>query len=658
MTRRPLPRILTDSTPIARGREFARSAADSAADVFHPLIMISRGLRRLLAAGRRRWSDTPEDRRGSLLFMAAGSVLAVALVPYGPLLALVTLMGAAAWAGRERSAEEPAGPADAETDRLRALYEALVPYFAIEGDPTPLYAHDGDWESVFSDYEFDEAGRPSRFTLKYPPYFTDGDAASRARIEQVLHAKSGRGREYHFAWDEEANQLTLTVLPPLPTDIAAQQFVTTHGETVLGFTDPDAVQRTLPVTAGEATRDEPPVIWRTGLRSTEPHLLVLGRPGAGATTLLRSIALQALFYGDVLVIDGNGTGEYACLAGRTGVMGVETGLSGAMATLEWAAHETERRLITANRARQAGQQAPDDIRWPLWIIIDRPTALAHLAAAEGREDPQRLLQVPLRHGRAAYVTVVVADQIDCAGMLSEPVLTHTRARVVLGPAAPEEVEAVLGAPPHTTPAADVPPGRGYARLGSGPVHRLQVPVTPDPFDDATSEAHRQAVLSLLPERAAALGAAGDAWGLEDTVDAAAIVDAAGTAGTADVASVVDTANMASVVDTAGADRTAETEDADDGAVTNGTAAPDRTPNPTVTANPNATANPNETLSPTDTATPTTKPDPIATPTPTAPNNTPRTGGAIGVDLLFGGVAPAPPSAPPASQEATVPPERA
>jgi hypothetical protein len=46
----------------------------------------------------------------------------------------------------------------------------------------------------------------------------------------------------------------------------------------------------------------------------------------------------------------------------------------------------------------------------------------------------------------------------------------------------------------------VPPGRGYARLGSGPVHRLQVPATPDPYDDATSDADRQAVLALLPPR--------------------------------------------------------------------------------------------------------------------------------------------------------------
>ncbi|MEU1949171.1 hypothetical protein ABZ554_43635, partial [Streptomyces sp. NPDC020125] len=66
------------------------------------------------------------------------------------------------------------------------------------------------------------------------------------------------------------------------------------------------------------------------------------------------------------------------------------------------------------------------------------------------------------------------------------------------PVSSEQVTAVLGAPPHTTPTPEVPPGRGYARLGAGPVHRLQVPATPDPYDEAVSEAERQAVLRLLP----------------------------------------------------------------------------------------------------------------------------------------------------------------
>ncbi|TXS46040.1 hypothetical protein EAO75_25025 [Streptomyces sp. uw30] len=512
MARRPLPRILsTGSAQIARSRdlaraqfarsrELARTASDSASDVLHPLITITRGLRRLASAGRRRWAETPKDKRGPLLFLVASVILVVALVPYGPLLAVITLMAAAAWQGRDRGPSTPEGPDESQLERLRALYEALVPYFSAAEDPAPLYTHGGEWEKAFPEYDFDGTGRVSRLLVRYPAYFTDGEAQARARIEHLLTTKSGRGREYHFDWDEEGNELTVSVLAPLPTDIAAQRFVTAPGETVLGFTDPSRTQRTLPLTHGVEQRDVPPVVWRTGIRSTEPHLLVMGQPGTGTSTLLRSIALQALQYGDVVIVEGGSTGEYACLTGRDGVLAVECGLAGAIASMEWAATETERRLIAVNRARQAGNPPPDDTKRPLWLLLDRPTAFSHLASTDGRRDPQSLLQVPLRHGRAANVTVVVAEQWDAMDALSDAVRQHTRARVVLGAATAQQLESALGAPPHTTPVADVPPGRGYARLGTGAVHRLQVPATPDPYDDATSDAHRQAVLELLPER--------------------------------------------------------------------------------------------------------------------------------------------------------------
>ncbi|MFF6873597.1 hypothetical protein [Streptomyces sp. NPDC012450] len=523
MARRPLPRILSSgSAQIARSREIARTAADSATDVLHPLITVSRGLRKLAASARAKWAATPKERRGPTLFLVAACVLVVALLPYGPLLALVGLMGAAAWKGRERPVVKT-GPDEAETARLKGLYEALVPYFSVPEDPSPLFSHGGDWSGPFGEYAFDEDGRLTRLRIAYPPYFADGEPAARARVEQLLHAKSGRGREYRFDWDEEDNRLVLSVLPALSTGVAAQRFVTVPGETVLGFTDADAVQRTVPVVSADGTEDAPAVVWRTGPRSTEPHLLAVGRPGSGTTSLLRSIALQALPHGDVLIVEGGGTGEYACLTGRAGVLAVECGLSGALTSLEWAAHETERRLIATNQARQAGLPAPEDTRRPLWILLDRPGVLGHLAAADGRPDPQELLRVPLRHGRAAQVTVVVAEQFDHVDMLSEAVRSHTGARVVLGPASPGQIEAVLGVPPHTTPTPDVPAGRGYARLGTGPVLRLQVPATPDPYDDATSDAHRQAVLDLLPERNPAVPAAPTAPPVPATAPAPAVV---------------------------------------------------------------------------------------------------------------------------------------
>jgi hypothetical protein len=489
-----------------RGRALARAGTDGALDVLHPVITVGRGLGRLGGWGRQWWARTPKERRGSAVALAGACLLAVWLVPYGLPIALAALVAAAAWHGRTRGPEpvEEAGPCPEELSRLQAVYEALVPYFALPEDPheEPLYCHDGEWGRAFEAHEFTEEGRIGRLILRYPAHFRDGEADQRRLVEQALCAKAGRGRELRFEWDEERNRLDVSVLPPLPTDIGAQRFVASPGETVLGFTDPGAVPRTLPVVDREGTRDVPPVVWRTGSRSTEPHLLALGNPGSGVSTLLRSVALQALRHGDLVVVDGGGAGEFACLAGRRGVLAVESSLVGALASLEWVVHETERRLLGVVRAREAGRAPGAEMRRPLWVVVDRPAVLSHLASAEGRRDPQDLLQVPLRHGRAANVTVVVAEQFEGAEALGQAVRAYTRARVVLGADSPQQVRAVLGEAPQTTPGRLSPPGRGYARLGGGPVLRLQVPATPDPFDEETGEAERAAVLALLPERSA------------------------------------------------------------------------------------------------------------------------------------------------------------
>lgn len=168
MARRPLPRILSSgSAQIARSREIARTAADSATDVLHPLITISRGLRKLAATARAKWAATPKERRGPTLFLVAACILVVAFMPYGPLLALVGVMGTAAWQGRERPVVKT-GPDDAEVARLKGLYEALVPYFSLPDDPEPLFSHGGDWSEAFADYTFDEDGRPTRLRISYP----------------------------------------------------------------------------------------------------------------------------------------------------------------------------------------------------------------------------------------------------------------------------------------------------------------------------------------------------------------------------------------------------------------------------------------------------------------------------------------------------------
>ncbi|WP_371501593.1 hypothetical protein OG871_32190 [Kitasatospora sp. NBC_00374] len=485
---------------LSRGRDLARTAGDHASDMFAPLALIGRGLRHHAAWAKERWAATPKDRRGPTLFLGAAAAVGIALLPHGPLFAAVALMASAAWVGRQPRGASATPAPDVEEVKLAALYAALTPYLAGPEELGSPYRPDGAHKDVFHAWEFDADGRLTSLELSYPVYFTDTEPAARARIEQVVQGKAGRAREYRFDWDEESNRLKVTALAALATDIAAQPFVTSPGEVVLGFTDGDSSHRTIPVVQNGVSAQQPPVVWRTGPRSAEPHLLALGSAGTGTSSLLRSIALQALPHGDLVVIDGAGTGEHACLVNRPGVHTVETSLHGALAALEWVAKETERRLTVLNAARHHGIAAPEDATRPLWLLLDHPTELSELAQAEGRPDPQDLLETPLRHGRAARVTVVFADDIEARERISATVRSTCRARVVLGPTTPGTAAAALGVPLDIAPASRTPLGRGYARVGAAAPVRLQVPATVDPLDEEVSAQLRDAVVALLPHR--------------------------------------------------------------------------------------------------------------------------------------------------------------
>ena len=532
-----------------RGRAVAAAGLRGLREVLHPLITIARGLLRMALAVHRRWRRTPADRRGSAVLLAGLAVLAVALLPHGPTLAAAALATTAAWFGRRPArrrspdrpherpgkhgtgdrpapAREPA-PArrllprldapddgrDGRSARLRSLHEALLPFFALphDPDPQPLYGYDGVWQRAVEQAEFTEDGRIRLLRLRCPSWFPSADHRRRLPVERLLAARCGPDREYRFDWQPERALLEVCALGPLPGGIHAQRFVTGPGEIVLGFTDPGALARTLPVTRAGLACDAPPVLWRTGGAPRQPHLLAAGTQGSGTSTLLRSVALQALEYAEVVLVDGAGTGEFDCFAGCAGVLRTESTASGVASALEWAAAETERRLLAAVRARRAGAPVPEEVRRPLWLMVDRPAACAGYEYGAAC-DPWRLLETPLRHGRAARVTVAAAEHAAAlpapapaayAHRPAHPLWTAACTRVVLGAPPADRCAALLGEAAPVPPAAELPPGRGWARLGDGAVLRLQVPATPDPYDETAGARERDAVRGLLAERAAA-----------------------------------------------------------------------------------------------------------------------------------------------------------
>lgn len=178
---------------LTRGRDFARTAGDHAADMFAPLTLIGRGLRRHAGWTAARWQATPRDKRGPTALLAVAALVGVVLLPHGPILAVAALIGSAAWNGRHPSAPAEPAPDPAEV-KLPALYAALTPYLAAPDDLSPLYRPDGGYRDAFDGWSFDADGRLSTLEIGYPAYFTDTESAARSRIEQVVQGKAGRAR--------------------------------------------------------------------------------------------------------------------------------------------------------------------------------------------------------------------------------------------------------------------------------------------------------------------------------------------------------------------------------------------------------------------------------------------------------------------------------
>ncbi|WP_067069716.1 FtsK/SpoIIIE domain-containing protein [Carbonactinospora thermoautotrophica] len=482
---------------VRKVRETAKAGNAKAKDVLYPLILILRGTRKGIRRAKGWWVKTPKDRRNGILFLVALALIVVSLFPWGPVLVLAALMLLAAWAGREK--EDPKKKVtQAQAKKLQAIYDGLVPYLHDPADPDQLFKHGGDFRASFDRWKFDQNDELAELELHYSRYFRDGEAEQRDKVETVIELKAGKARDYLFQWDEQGNRLVVSSRPPMPSLIPAQPFVVARGEIVIGFTDPVSARRQIPVEIDGVTRQLAPVVWRVGRRSTEPHLLALGHPGSGKSNLLRSFALQAVRAGHrVILIEGRKTGDFACFQGRRGVARVAAGLDDALDALRWLAEETERRADAISQARLAHAPVPDEVSQQLWLIVDDLVDLVDLARAADRPDPQQYLEAPLRLGRSANVTVVLSAQYAQARQFKPVQLTQLRARVGLGAIDQAGAKLLFGSTLGTGKDDELPPGRGWAKIGSAGMVRVQVPYTPDPYDEETAETDRSRVLALL-----------------------------------------------------------------------------------------------------------------------------------------------------------------
>lgn len=509
---------------LVRTREFARDLWGRLKEICYPAVMVLRGTRR--AAGRlRRWyAGGPKERRRIQVVVALALIAGLAVAPYGPVVLVLGYLGGAGWLGRDTS-HKSADPESADhVARLQAVYNGLVPYLHDEHDPDQHFRPGGGYRDAFTEWSFDESDRLTSFKIDYSQYVRDGEAEYRAKVERAVEGKVGRTNEFLYDWDEEGNHLHVRVLPPLSAGLCAQQWPVAEIEYVLGITDPDSAGRLIPVVLpddpalpapapvsgrgrqlpeGWHTALVAPVIWRVGSPCPNPHMLLVGEPGAGKTNVLRALLGQALARGQqIAVIDIEQTDGYEDLRDRPGVRGVVEDPAQALELLDWAGLECERRAERKRSATAAAAAAVENadttdipiIRVPadgtsgapgdqeviehtdcLWLCIDGLPELLDAAARLGRDDVEDMLATLARKARYADVLLLATARTDRVVGLRAALRSQLTVRAAIGSVDSAVSTALFGGTLELGGSKQLPPGRGYVRVGSGPVIRLQSP---------------------------------------------------------------------------------------------------------------------------------------------------------------------------------------
>lgn len=513
---------------IAKGRGMAHEGWARVLDICYPIIVLARGSRRGVKQLGAWWKDAPKEKRRLQAFVAAACLVGVGLLHYGPLLLILGFLGGAAWLGRDTSRKGTDPETKGHIGRLQSIYNGLVPYLQNGDDPDQHFKPGGGYRDAFTAWEFDEQDRLIRLRMDYSEYFKDGETESRAKVERALEGKIGHANEYLYAWDEEGNHLDVRILPPLPEGIGAQPWPVADIEFVLGVTDPGSAGRLIPVlvpdpesaedtlTPHAAAREQEdgvppgfklaqlaPVVWRVASPSANPHLLVAGGPASGKSTAVRSLLGQALARGHrIAVIDTDQSAEYGALAGRPNVLRVAEDPADSLDLLDWFGLEVERRaerfgqvghtdvMIRQQSVQSLGGAEPMDADPlqpqpqateadpPLWLFVDNLPELCAAAGRLGRPDPQDVLAALARKARFASTTIVVTVRLDQVTALRLALRNQLTSRIALGKVDGATSTLLFGGTLELGGAQLMPPGRGYVRIGAGPVIRLQVPYAP------------------------------------------------------------------------------------------------------------------------------------------------------------------------------------
>jgi DNA segregation ATPase FtsK/SpoIIIE-like protein len=137
----------------------------------------------------------------------------------------------------------------------------------------------------------------------------------------------------------------------------------------------------------------------------------------------------------------------------------------------------------------------------LWLCIDGLPELLDAAARLGRPDIQDTLAVLARKARYADILLLTTVGDDRLLQLRPALRAQLTVRIAMGSVEPDVSTALFGGTLELGGSRRLAPGRGYARVGNGPVIRLQTPYAPpgdvSPLRAVGTTASRAAQAAML-----------------------------------------------------------------------------------------------------------------------------------------------------------------
>lgn len=131
---------------------------------------------------------------------------------------------------------------------------------------------------------------------------------------------------------------------------------------------------------------------------------------------------------------------------------------------------------SAQRPEQ--ESAPERAEPTLWLCVDGLPELLDAATRLGRPNLEDTIAALARKARYADVMLIATARQERVLHLRPALRAQMTVRVAMGAVEPSVSTALFGGTLELGGSRLLPPGRGYVRVGNGPVIRLQTPYTP------------------------------------------------------------------------------------------------------------------------------------------------------------------------------------